>query len=238
MVCSFVDPQKIKEWIDVCRMMKVFDSMVCFKFTEKELTIQMVHVTKYCVLEIRFPNTWFSSYEWEECEFYIDTESLYTIFSLYSGEKMISMEREKRALAIKMFHEDQKKHFSIPIQFQRQSLLYIEPNEGFDGLISPLYLHGLCDQLSQFGNTVTISIRPDLFHLTTYRTEKMLVEVNAEKITRLKEAEIEGSFDLYYLMMFLNFASFHPQVSLGLSEFLHLSMEKEYVIHYYVSPKK
>ncbi len=238
MVCSFVDPQKIQEWIDICRMMKGFDTLVCFKFTPDELTIQMVHVTKYCVLEMRFPNTWFSSYDWTDHEFYLDTESLYTIFSLYSGEKMLSMEQVKHTLTIKFFHDDQTKHFSLPIQFQRQSILCIQPNQGFDCLVSPSYFHGLCEQLSQFGNTVTLKICPEVFHLTTSRMEKMLVEVHPERIQRITDAELEESFELYYLLMFFKFASFHPQVSLRLSEYLHLSMEKGYHIHYYVSPSK
>jgi hypothetical protein len=187
---------------------------------------------------MKFPNTWFSSYDWTEHEFYLDTESLYTIFSLYSGEKMISMEREKRSMTIKFFHDDQTKHFSIPIRFQSQSILTIQLNQGFDGKLSPVYLHGLCEQLSQFGNTVTLAVRPEIFHLSTYRTEKMLVEVNPEKIQRITEAEVEESFDLYYLLMFLKFASFYPEISLKLSDCLHLSMEKEYSIHYFVSPRK
>jgi hypothetical protein len=237
MVCSFVDNQKIQEWIDICRMMKGFDTLVCFKFTPDELTIQMVHITKYCVLEMRFPSTWFSTYEWIDQEFYLDTDSLHTIFSLYSGEKMISMEQAKRTLTIKFFHEDQTKHFSLPIQFQRQSILCIQPNQGFDCLVSPSYFKSLCEQLSQFGNSVTLTVRPDIFHMSTYRTEKMLVEVNPDRIQRITEAELEETFELYYLLMFFNFASFHPKVSLRLSEYLHLSMEKEYVIHYYVSPR-
>jgi len=238
MVCSFVDPQKIQEWIDVCRLMKGFDTLVCFKFTSTELTIQMVHHTKYCVLEMRFPNTWFSTYDWTDHEFYLDTDSLYTIFSLYSSEKMISMERDKRTMTIKFFHDDQTKHFSLPIQFQSQSILTIQPNQGFECQVCPKYLNGLCEQLSQFGNTVTLMVRPDVFHLSTFRNEKMLVEIHPEKIHRITEAEVEETFDLYYLLMFLKFASFHPKVSLLLSEYLHFSMEKEYTVQYYISPRK
>jgi hypothetical protein len=238
MVCSFVDAEKIKEWIDLCQLMKVFDSMVCFKFTEQELTIQMVHVSRYCVLEMKFPAIWFSSYEWRDHEFYIDTESLYTIFSLYSGEKMISMGCEGRNLMIRLFHDDHKKYLSIPIQLQRQSLLNIEPNEGYKGEICPSYLYELCEQLSQFGNTVSILIKPDLFHLSTYRTEKMLIEVNPEKINCIRSAEVDGHFDLYYILLFFKFARSHSKAYLHLSEFLHLSVEKEYSVHCYISPKK
>lgn len=238
MVCSFVDAPKIKEWIEICQMMKLFDTMVCFKFTTTELTIQMVHMSKRCVVEMKFPSTWFSTYEWTDMEFYIDTESIHTIFSLYSGEKMISMECEKRYMTVKMFHDDQKKHFSIPINLQNQSQLVIQPEEGFHCKISPSYFSALCEQLSQFGNTVSFFIKKDLFHLTTYRSEKMLVEVNPERIEVITEGDAEGYFELYYLNLFLKFATFHDSVHLKINEFLHFSLEKEYTVHYYVSPNK
>ena len=66
MVCSFVEPSKIKEWIEICTLMKTIDSMVCLTFSPTHLTIQMSHPSRKCILDMSFPSTWFSDYDFLE----------------------------------------------------------------------------------------------------------------------------------------------------------------------------
>ena len=70
MVCSFTDPEKIKEWIELCKLMKEMDTVVHFHFTPDDLSIQMKHTSNRSILDMNFPSTWFSSYEWKETDLY------------------------------------------------------------------------------------------------------------------------------------------------------------------------
>lgn len=235
MVCSFADPVKIKEWTDICQLMKTLDKMVCFKFTPNELTIQMIHPSKRCVLDMKFPNTWFSTYEWITSEFYIPTDSLYAIFSLYSGERMITMESEKKYLTIKCFHESQTKSFSIPIRTNHHHDICIEPEKGVQFMIETTYFYSLCKELHQFGHFVIFNIKPEIFHMISHGNEKMVVEIQPHRMEILSTCEYEQSYELVYLLLFLKFSLIDEKVMITLNTMFQASIEKEYVLHFYLS---
>lgn len=234
MVCSFVDPNKIKEWIEICNLMKTIDRMVCLSFTSTELTIQMVHPSRKGILDMSFPSTWFSDYEWKDSEFYIETDTLFTIFSLYSDEKMISMDCEKNFLILKFFHDHQIKSFSIPLRVYKERRIQIVPEDGLTFRMDTTYLYTICQQLYRFGDILYFVLKKDLFHMISFGNEKMVVEVQPAMVEVVLEGECEKSFELYFLNLFLKFSTFYPKINVKINTLLHMWIEKEYVLNYYV----
>jgi hypothetical protein len=238
MVCSFVDPEKIKEWIEICKLMKTLDKLVCFKFAPNELTVQMIHPSKQSVLDMSFPKDWFENYDWKESEFYISTKSLHTIFSIYSGESMISMDYENKFMNIKFFHEHHTKNFSIPLNLRTNKDIYIEKEKGIQICIDSIYFNSLCEELYKFGNLLMFNIRKEFFHMVSYGNEKMVIEINPSKIEILNEGEYEQSYPLFYLLLFLNFSVLYPKVFINMHKILHVSVENGYTLNYYLTPSK
>jgi len=238
MVCSFVEPEKIKEWIEICKLMKTLDKMVCFKFTTTELTIQMIHPSKRSVLDMNFPKDWFHQYDWTNTEFYISTKSLYTIFSLYSGENMMSMESENKFMNIKFFHENHTKNFSIPLDVHLHKQVLVEEEKGIQISIDSLYFHSLCEELYKFGDILVFHIRKDFFHMVSYGNEKMVIEINPTKIEVLSEGEYDQSYPLIYLLLFLKFSVLYPKVIINIHKNLHISVTKGYTLNYFLAHSK
>ena len=238
MVCSFVDPETIKEWIEICQLMKTLDKMVCFKFTPTELNIQIIHPSKRCVVDMKFPSTWFSNYEWKESEFYIPSESLYTIFSLYSGEKLITMESANKFMNIKFFHDNQTKNFSIPLHSYSHRDIVIENEKGVQFIMETNYIYPLCKELYTFGNMLFFNIKNDFFHMISYGKEKMVVEIHPNSVEIITRGDYEKSYELEYLLIFLKFSKVYSKVTINLNKILHASIKKEYTIQFYLSPMK
>jgi len=234
MVCSFVDPIKIKEWIEICSLMKTIDNMVCLSFSPTDLTIQMVHPSRKGILDMSFPSTWFSDYEWKDSEFYIDTDTLFTIFSLYSNEKMISMDCEKNFLVLKFFHEHHIKSFSIPLRIHKERRIPIVQEEGIAFRMDTHYLYTICQQLYKFGNILYFVFKRDFFHMISFGTEKMVVEIQPSMVEVVTEGECDKSFELYFLNLFLKFSILYPKINVKINTLLHMWIEKEYVLNYYV----
>ena len=235
MVCSFVEPEKIKEWIEICKLMKTLDKLVCFKFTPTELTVQMIHPSKRCVLDMTFPKEWFHHYEWKESAFYISTKSMYTIFSIYSGETMISMDSEHKFMNVKFFHEQHTKNFSIPLNIHSNKEIYIEHEKGVQISMDSVYLNSLCEELYKFGDSVQFSIKKDFFHMISYTNEKMVIEINPRNVEILNTSDYEKSYPLVYLLLFLNFSVLYPKVLVNLHKILHVSVEKGYTLNFFLS---
>ena len=234
MVCSFVDPIKIKEWIEICTLMKTLDSIVCLTFKQTGLSVQMIHPSRKSILDMSFPSEWFSNYDWKDSEFYVDTESLFTIFSLYSDEKMISMECDKNFIVLKFFHDQHIKSFSIPLRNHKERRIPIVYEDGLSFRMETSYLYTICQQLYKFGDILYFSIKPEYFHMISQGNEKMVVEVQPSAIEVLTEGDCEKSFELYFLNLFLKFSTLYPKINVKMNTLLQLSIEKEYVIHYYV----
>ena len=234
MVCSFVEPSKIKEWIEICTLMKTIDSMVCLTFSPTHLTIQMSHPSRKCILDMSFPSTWFSDYDWKDSEFYIDTDTLFTIFSLYSDEKMISMECDKNFLVLKFFHDQHIKSFSIPLRNHRERRIPIVHEEGISFRMDTHYIYPICQQLYKFGDILYFVIRKEYFHMISFGTEKMIVEVQPSALEVITEGECDKSYELYFLNLFLKFSILYPKINIKMNTLLHLSIEKEYILNYYV----
>jgi hypothetical protein len=232
---SFTDPVKMKEWIQLCHLMKDMDQMVCFKFTAEELYIHMVHPCMKAILDLKIPSTWFSNYDWKDSEFFVDTDSLFTIFSLYSDERMISMDCVTKYLTIQFFHENHIKHFSIPIRKQNQSILSVPSERGALFEIETNYFSSICSQLYKFGNILFIEIKKDMFHMNSYGNEKMVVEIQPTMIDFKEEFDCSSSFEIFYILLFLKFATLSPKIKININKNIHFCIEKEYVLNYYVS---
>lgn len=238
MVCSFSDPEKIKEWIEICKLMKDMNSVVHFQFKPTELYIQMKHSSNRCILDMTFPCSWFSFYEWKETDIYISTRSLFTIFSRYSGEKIISMESEKKYFLIKCFHDKQHKNFSIPLLYHPHKTVVVQSDPGIEFKIESDFLHTICKELYSFDEFVYFNVKKEFFHMISHRDEKMVVEVQPSMIERLdenkEEKTYENTFDLTYLLIFLKFLIIYPIIRVRLSNVLLFSIEKDYTLYYYI----
>jgi len=233
MVCSFVEPTKIKEWIEICSLMKTIDNMVCLTFSPDELTVQMVHPSRKGVLDMSFPSSWFSNYDWKDSEFYIETETLFTIFSLYSNERMISMDCETNFLVLKFFHDQHIKSFSIPLRHHKERRIPIVYEDGLTFRMDTDYLYPVCQQLYKFGDILYFVIKKDFFHMISFGNEKMVVEVQPSAVEIITEGECDKSFELYFLNLFLKFSILYPKINVKMNTLLHLWIEKEYVVNYY-----
>lgn len=238
MVCSFVDPTKIKEWVEICNLMKTIDRTVCLMFSPTELTIQLIHPTRKGILDMSFPSVWFSDYDWKDSEFYIDTETLFTIFSLYSDESRISMMCENHFLLLKFFHDKQIKNFSIPLRSHKERRLVLPVRPSIDFRMETSFFYPICQQLYKFGPIVYIDVKKDFFHLISHGTEKMVVEIQPAMVEMLSEGECENTFELFYINLFLKFSTLYPKINIKINTIIHFYVEKEYVINYYVCQKK
>jgi hypothetical protein len=238
MVCSFEDPEKIKEWTELCRLMKETNPVVRFCFKPTELFIQMKHKYNQSVLEITFPASWFSFYEWKDTEFDVSTESLFTIFSRYSGEKNISMDAEKKYLWIKCFHEKHHKHYSIPLLHQYYKPIMVHMDIGIEFKIESLVLYTLCHELSTVDDRIFFRIKPEYFHMIAEHDEKMVIEVQSTMFERILDGSYENRFYVKFLLPFLKYASLFSSINVQFGNLLCFHVEKEYQLRYYVCPIK
>jgi hypothetical protein len=238
MVCSFTDPEKIKEWIELCKLMKEMDTVVHFHFTPDDLSIQMKHTSNRSILDMNFPSTWFSSYEWKETDLYLSTDSLLNIFSRYSGEKIISMESEKHYLLVKCFHDKHNKHFSIPLLYHPQKPVCVESEREIEFKVDASLFYTICKELYCFDKYVFFNLKNEFFQMSAQREGKMMVEVQPAMIHRETPKNYEKTFELYYLMIFLKYSVLYPILNVHLGHLLSFSVEKEYTLHYYVCSLK
>jgi len=238
MVCSFTDPDKIKEWIELCKLMKEMDTLVYMCFNPNQLSIQIKHSTNRSILDMTFPNTWFSFYDWKDAELYVSTDSLFTIFSRYSGEKIISMESESKYLLIKCFHDKQNKYYSIPLHFRPQKSVCIDCEPGITFTIDTSFLYTLCNELYSFDDLVLFSRKNEFFHMTAQQERKMMIEIQPNMIDIPESSNYESKFELFYLLLFLKCSELYPVLTVRLSNLLCFSVEKEYSLCYYVCRTK
>jgi hypothetical protein len=192
----------------------------------------MKHGSNRCILDLSFPSTWFSFYDWKETEIYVSTHSLLTIFSRYSGEKIISMESEKNYLLIKCFHDKQNKNFSIPLLYHPQKVVHVQCDPGLSFGVDAQFLHTICKELDTYDALVFFKVRKEFFHMISKGVEKMVVEVQPMMIEC--DGNYENTFELYYLLLFLKFSVLYPILQVRLSNLLVFSIEKEYTIQFYV----
>ncbi len=241
MVCSLIDPVKIQEWIQWCKLMKEMNPVVCLCFKETELTLQMKHTSNRSVLDVTFPKDWFYSYEWKETMLYVSTESFFTIFSRYSGEKIISLESEKNYLLIKCFHETQNKHFSLPLLNYHYTPILVHVDPGIEYSFDSTLLYTNCKELYSFDDMVRIHHTKDFFQLISQRPmyplhEKMVIELLENRESN--EQTYDKTFKLTDLLPFLKCSVIHPNLQVQFSNVLLFSIEKQYKIQYYVCSMK
>ena len=237
MVCSFEDSDKIKEWVELCRLMKEMHPVVRFCFKPTELFIQLKHPSNKTILEITLPSTWFSFYDWTDTDIDLSTDTLFTIFSNYHGSKNITLESEKKYLVIKCFHEKYHKHYSIPLIYSPYKSIMIHFDIGVDIEMETTPFFTLCKELHRFDDEIFFRVKPEYFHMITQDNEKMVVELQSDMFERKVDGSYDNRFYLPYLLTFLKCA-IYPKIRVQLGNVLCLYIEKEYTLRYYVCPIK
>jgi hypothetical protein len=72
--------------------------------------------------------------------------------------------------------------------------------------------------------------------MISHGNEKMVIEINPNKVDIRDPGEYEKSYPLVYLLLFLNFSVLYPKVMINMHKILHVSIEKEYTLNYFLSP--
>ena len=92
--------QKVSEWIEIFKFIKNINKHITFMAKKDELYIQMMDSSHVCLVEIKFPSSWFQEYESIDEVISCSSAVLVKIFGLYTTDTMIEISSTEDKLEI------------------------------------------------------------------------------------------------------------------------------------------
>lgn len=220
------DSKKTFEWIEIFKFIKNLNQYVSFVIKQDEIYIQIMDGAHVCLVDINFPSSWFSKFEFDEPKTISVMSNVFVkVLSMYTNDTIIefSMDENNDKLKIDLLNDKQNKHFELP-------LIEIEQE-----LLSPIIIETLLDfsikskafdkyilELSNFGEDVEIKCYDEkIFFESNNEEGKYQIEIEGENLEEFNVVEnykFEAKFPLKYISIISKLCIAYTNVHLFLDE--------------------
>ena len=209
-----------------------------------ELYIQMMDSSHVCLVEIKFPDSWFLLYESEDEVFSCSSSVLVKIFGLYTSDTTIEIESTDEKLEIHLFNLKQNKHFEIPLIDIEQDLLSPSITDALmDFSIKSKVLDKYLQEILLFGEDIKIESRDEKIFLHSSNEEgKIQIEVEGDNLEEFNVVEnfvFHASYPLRYLLLVSKLALVYHDVHLFMDDQspMRITFKSTVIINFFLAPK-
>ena len=238
------DIQKVAEWVEIFKFIKNINKHVTFMAKKDELYIQMMDSSHVCLVEIKFPDSWFLLYESEDEVFSCSSSVLVKIFGLYTSDTTIEIESTDEKLEIHLFNLKQNKHFEIPLIDIEQDLLSPSITDALmDFSIKSKVLDKYLQEILLFGEDIKIESRDEKIFLHSSNDEgKIQIEIEGDNLEEFNVVEnfvFHASYPLRYLLLVSKLALVYQDVHLFMDDQspMRITFKSTVIINFFLAPK-
>ena len=238
------DIQKVAEWVEIFKFIKNINKHVTFMAKKNELYIQMMDSSHVCLVEIKFPSSWFLFYESVDEVFSCSSAVLVKIFGLYTSDTIIEIESTDEKLEIHLFNLIQNKHFEIPLIDIEQDLLTPSITDSLmDFSIKSKVFDKYLQEILLFGEDIKIESRDEKIFLHSSNDEgKIQIEIEGDNLEEFNVVEnfvFNASYPLRYLLLVSKLSLVYQEVHLFMDDNspMRITFKSTVHINFFLAPK-
>jgi proliferating cell nuclear antigen PCNA len=238
------DIQKVAEWVEIFKFIKNINKHVTFMAKKDELYIQMMDSSHVCLVEIKFPSSWFLMYESVDEVFSCSSAVLVKIFGLYTSDTTIEIESTDEKLEIHLFNIKQNKHFEIPLMDIEQDLLTPSITDSLmDFSIKSKLFDKYLQEILLFGEDIKIESRDEKIFLHSSNDEgKIQIEIEGDNLEEFNVVEnfvFNASYPLRYLLLVSKLSLVYQDVHLFMDDQspMRITFKSTVIINFFLAPK-
>jgi len=238
------DIQKVSEWIEIFKFIKNLNKHVTFMAKKEELHIQMMDSSHVCLVEIKFPSTWFQSYESMDEVFSCCSSVLVKIFGLYTNDTTIELVTTSEKLEIHLYNSKQNKHFEVPLIDIDQDLLTPTVSDSLmDFSIKSKVFDKYLQEILLFGEDIKIESKDEkIFFHSSNDEGKIQIEIegdNLEEFNVVEDFTFNASYPLRYLLLVSKLSLVYQTVHLFMDDQtpMRITFKSDVNIHFFLAPK-
>jgi DNA polymerase III sliding clamp (beta) subunit (PCNA family) len=209
-----------------------------------ELYIQMMDSSHVCLVEIKFPSSWFQEYESIDEVISCSSAVLVKIFSLYTTDTMIEIASTEDKLEIHLLNVVQNKHFEIPLLDIDQDLLSPSITDSLmDFSIKSKVFDKYLQEILLFGEDIKIESKDEKIFLHSANDDgKIQIEIegdNLEEFNVVEDFVFTASYPLRYLLLVSKLALVYQQVHLFMDDQspMRITFKSDVNINFFLAPK-
>jgi DNA polymerase III sliding clamp (beta) subunit (PCNA family) len=236
--------QKVSEWIEIFKFIKNINKHITFMAKKDELYIQMMDSSHVCLVEIKFPSSWFQEYESIDEVISCSSAVLVKIFSLYTTDTMIEIASTEDKLEIHLLNVVQNKHFEIPLLDIDQDLLSPSITDSLmDFSIKSKVFDKYLQEILLFGEDIKIESKDEKIFLHSANDDgKIQIEIegdNLEEFNVVEDFVFTASYPLRYLLLVSKLALVYQQVHLFMDDQspMRITFKSDVNINFFLAPK-
>lgn len=236
--------QKVSEWVEIFKFIKNINKHVTFMAKKDELYIQMMDSSHVCLVEIKFPSSWFQEYESIDEVISCSSAVLVKIFSLYTTDTMIEIASTEDKLEIHLLNVIQNKHFEIPLMDIDQDLLSPSITDSLmDFSIKSKVFDKYLQEILLFGEDIKIESKDEKIFLHSANDDgKIQIEIegdNLEEFNVVEDFVFTASYPLRYLLLVSKLALVYQQVHLFMDDQspMRITFKSDVNINFFLAPK-
>lgn len=240
--------KKAFEWIEIFKFIKNLNQYVSFTIKQDEIYIQIMDGAHVCLVDIKFPSTWFSLYECDDpVTLSVMSNVIVKVMSMYTNDTTIefSMCTENDKLQIHMLNSNQNKHFELPlIEIDQELLTPIIVETSLDFSIKSKAFDKYITELTNFGDDVEIKCSNEKLYFESNNEEgKYQIELegdNLEEFNVVENYDFSANFPLKYITIISKLSVAYPTVHLYLDESSPVRItfdNNETIFNFFLAPK-
>jgi len=236
--------QKVAEWVEIFKFIKNINKHITFMAKKDELYIQMMDSSHVCLVEIKFPSSWFQEYESIDEVISCSSAVLVKIFGLYTTDTMIEIASTEDKLEIHLLNVIQNKHFEIPLLDIDQDLLSPSITDSLmDFSIKSKVFDKYLQEILLFGEDIKIESKDEKIFLHSANDDgKIQIEIegdNLEEFNVVEDFVFTASYPLRYLLLVSKLALVYQQVHLFMDDQspMRITFKSDVNINFFLAPK-
>lgn len=236
--------QKVAEWIEIFKFIKNINKHITFMAKKDELYIQMMDSSHVCLVEIKFPSSWFQEYESIDEVISCSSAVLVKIFGLYTTDTMIEIASTEDKLEIHLLNVIQNKHFEIPLMDIDQDLLSPSITDSLmDFSIKSKVFDKYLQEILLFGEDIKIESKDEKIFLHSANDDgKIQIEIEGDNLEEFNVVEnfvFTASYPLRYLLLVSKLALVYQQVHLFMDDQspMRITFKSDVNINFFLAPK-
>ena len=236
--------QKVAEWVEIFKFIKNINKHITFMAKKDELYIQMMDSSHVCLVEIKFPSSWFQEYESIDEVISCSSAVLVKIFGLYTTDTMIEIASTEDKLEIHLLNVIQNKHFEIPLIDIDQDLLSPSITDSLmDFSIKSKVFDKYLQEILLFGEDIKIESKDEKIFLHSANDDgKIQIEIegdNLEEFNVVEDFVFTASYPLRYLLLVSKLALVYQQVHLFMDDQspMRITFKSDVNINFFLAPK-
>jgi DNA polymerase III sliding clamp (beta) subunit (PCNA family) len=236
--------QKVAEWVEIFKFIKNINKHITFMAKKDELYIQMMDSSHVCLVEIKFPSSWFQEYESIDEVISCSSAVLVKIFGLYTTDTMIEISSTEDKLEIHLLNVIQNKHFEIPLLDIDQDLLSPSITDSLmDFSIKSKVFDKYLQEILLFGEDIKIESKDEKIFLHSANDDgKIQIEIEGDNLEEFNVVEnfvFTASYPLRYLLLVSKLALVYQQVHLFMDDQspMRITFKSDVNINFFLAPK-